>query len=432
MKTGEESDNYQLFTALRKRKNKLAKMKNTDSVWREDFSHMSQKAFANLQSRVTVWLEEWLVFYDASKNKFQQNVQLIEGYNKRGLYQLADQLYYKTLKQLERDESVEHDCTLTALHKAQYFSDNPIKHIKGAALLEDVVQSYARWHSKQASLYLAELHNWGDIQHVTFQEEKELYNQIISIEHLSPAYSHVVNLVREKEPNYLLQLISEIESNKIKEGTTTYIIILNYCLVYYLRLFNQGKINDPQLLLKLYNLGMNTGSFFSNGKIPIVRFHNIVNAISTFVTKEECDQFIQQWSKQVSTKDLESSRKVALAISCLSYEKYTEIIPLLNGITHEDLRLKVIANAILAIALHEEGDEYHDILVNHIFNYKRQLKRHQLKISHKLFYAYYNLCDFIEKISIQNKSSIKTIDLSEYSYLMFRSWAHRKLKSLQT
>jgi len=431
MKTGQDSDNYILFKSLQKRKLKLADMNNADKIWREEFSHMSQKVFANLQSRITNWLEEWIVFYDAQKNVHLQKVRLIESYNKRGLYQLAVQVYSKTLKQIDHDESAEHDHIIASLHKAQYYSDNPIKHAKGAKLLEDVVHTFVQWHSKQSSLYLAELHNWGDIQHVEFSEEKELINQTIITEKLSPAFTSMVKLVSEKEPKYLLKLIEEIESGKIKAGTLTYIIFINYCLTYLLRLTNQGKMNDPELLLKLYTLGMNTGSFFSNGKIPMMRFHNIVNAISTCVTKNECDQFIQRWSDQVSTKDLIGSKKIALAVSSLNYQAYHEIIPLLIGLKHEDISEKLMAGSLLTLAFYEEGDQYYDTLLNHIFNYKRQIKRNRTSISHKLFHAYLNLCDFIEKIVSQNKSLIKDMELSDYPYIMYRSWAKRKLQILQ-
>lgn len=430
MKTGKESDNFQVFEALQKRKVKLVEMKNANQIHQVEFGHMSQKAFANLLSRLTTWLEEWLVMFDAQKNKWYQNLMLVEGYNKRGLYQLADQVYHKSLKQIEEDESVEHDRIIASLHKAQYYSDNPIKNEKGAALLEDVTHSYFSWHSKESSLYLSELYNWGDIQHVDFKYEKQICQQIILEDHYSPVFSSVVKLVSEKDPQYLLQLIEELESNKVKEGTLTYIILLNYCLTYYMRLCNQGKINDPPLLIQLYDLGMNTGSFFSNGKIPMRRFHNIVNAISTCVSKIDCDQFINRWANLVSTKDVESSRKIALALSCLNYEEYSDIIVLLQGITHVDLTSKLRANALLIPAFYEEGDEFYDVLLNHLFNYKRQLKRNQSKISHKLFHAYKNLCEFVEILASKQKANIKNIDLSNYSYLMYRTWANRTMQKL--
>jgi len=432
MKTGEESDNYLLFKALQKRKSKLAEMKNADKIWRDEFSHMSQKVFANLQSRIMNWLKEWIVFYDAQKNKYKQNVELIEGYNKRGLYQLADQVYTKTLKQLGDDESAEHDYIIASLHKAQYFSDNPIKHTIGATLLEDVVHSYFQWHSKQTSLYLAELYNWGDIQHVEFANEKEICDQIILQEKLSPAYQLVLKLVAQKDPRYLLELIKELESNKFEDGTITLIMLFNYCLVYYMRLYIEGNIDNPKLLLRLYETGMNNGSFFSNGKIPTRRFHNIVNAISICVPKEACDQFIQKWADRVSTTDLESSKKIALAISCLCYEKYSEMIELLRETHYEDITMKIKAGSLLSIALYEEGHKYYDSLHNHLFNFRRQLKRNQSKLSNKFYHASLNLIDFIEKLASQNKSIIKNIELVDYPYFMYRSWAKRKLQTYQT
>lgn len=432
MKTGEESDNYLLFKAFQKRKSKLTTMKNADKIWREEFGHMSQKAFANLQSRVMNWLEEWLVFYDAQKNKHKQNVELIEAYNKRGLYQLADQIYNKTLKQLEDDESAENDHIIASLHKVQYFSDNPIKNTIGVPLLEDVVHAHIQWQSKQTSLYLAELHNWGDIKHVEFAIEKELCKQIIIQEKLSPAYQLVIKLVAEKDPRYLIELIQELESEKFKEGTNTLIMLFNYCLIYYMRLYNKGKIDNPKLFLKLYNTGMINGSFFSNGKIPTRRFHNIVNAISLYVPKKQCDQFIEKWSDQVSTIDLESSKNIALAISCMCYEKYSEMIELLRGTYYEDVTMKIKAGSLLNIALYEEGDEYYDSLHNHLFNFKRQLKRNQSKLSEKFYHASLNLIDFIEKLISQNKSITNKIELVDYPYLMYRSWAKRKLKILKS
>jgi len=90
-----------------------------------------------------------------------------------------------------------------------------------------------------------------------------------------------------------------------------------------------------------------------------------------------------------------------------------------------------MAGSLLTLAFYEEGDQYYDTLLNHIFNYKRQIKRNKTSISYKLFHAYLNLCDFIEKIASQNKSLIKDIELSDYPYIMYRSWAKRKLQILQ-
>jgi len=432
MKTGEGSDNYKLFKALQKQKGRLGDIQLSDKIWRKEFSQMNQKSFANLLSRVTLWFEEWLVFYDAQKQPDQQMVRLVEAYNKRGLFELADQVYNKALKQIDDDESLQRDHNLVALHKAQYYSDNPIKIAKGAALLEDVAHSYFQWHSKQSAIFTAELYNWGDIQHVEFKKEKEIFSQITLNEKLSPAYQLVVKLVSKKEPRYLLQLIKEIESGKIKEGTQTYVILLNYCLAYYMRLCSQGKIDDPKQLMKLYETGMKTGAFCSNGKLPEKRFHNIVNAISTCVPKDQCDQFIDRWANFVNSNDPESSKKIALAFACLNYEEYSEIISLLRGLTYEELITKLSTNALLNIAFLEEGQEYYDSLLNQLFNYKRQVKRNRSNISNKLFHAHLNLCDFIEKIATPNKSLHKSIDLADYSYLMFRTWAKRKLKLLQT
>lgn len=428
MKTGEESDNYHLFKTFQKRKSKLADMKNADQIWQGEFSQMSQKSFANLMSRVTGWLEEWLVFFDAQKHNYQQQVELVEAYNKRGLYTLADKVYHKILKEMnaEEKESIERDSALASLYKAQYYSDNPIKYALGTELLEYVVHSYTNYSNKQSAIYLAELFNWGEIKHVDFITEKKRIDHSINRNELPLAYSLLLELVSKKEATYLYQLTDEIFNNNIQQESIIHMLVIMYSINYYLKLFNKGSIDDPELLIRLYNYAMKTGALFTNGKIPIVRFHNTVNAISTCVPQKDCDAFIEMWADRVSAADIESSKRVALALSHFYYENYSKIVPLLQGIHYEDVYVKIRSNSLLLIAYYEEGEAYDDVLINHIFNLRRQLKRLKAKLSLRTFHAHYNLCDFVEKLAEISWRKEGQLDHTTYPYLFFRNWAKTK------
>jgi len=167
MHTVVDSDNYRLFEYFQKRKGRLDLLPETSEINDKYFSDMSQKSMLNVLSRLFIWVEEWMVYSNMINDKRESNLQLIKLYNRRGLFDLADQKTNHLTKSLlkENKVSLEKSRISTQILYNQYYSDNPSK-IKNN-ILSQLASQLLKSQADQKLLIYNELLNMNSQTHIS-------------------------------------------------------------------------------------------------------------------------------------------------------------------------------------------------------------------------------------------------------------------------
>lgn len=425
-----DSDNYRIFQALQKTLSKSQDTFDLSILKKKHFPQMSDKGFSNMLSRVNVLVEDWMVSSDVLHDPYKKDLQLIRSYNQRGLYKRANQLYQKIEKQWTAETlwDLETNQALAALYHLQYYSDNPIKYKEGVGLLDKLVKSYVNQLVDQCGLYQVEMFNWGHIQSHDFLQE---INMIKELRPLFPATPNAVLLdlllrvVEHEDTDALTELIELLYQNKWVMSGQLHVLMTSYCRVYAVRLYKAGKF-DLDSIYTLYDYCFETRVLLTQGKMPEIRFMNIISTIGASKTIDVLFAFVDKWVNEVDTPDPIQLANLAKAEVYVHQGVYNEIIPLIRELSIKEISLRTKAMCIECIALFKADDPDETILMNKIHNSKRFLRRHKSSFSNTFYEACWNLVTIISLL-VKTRYNHLTIDISKYKHLLHRRWVTNQL-----
>lgn len=425
----EESDHFKLFDKISKKQKEVDASFDLAKIKAKNFSKYNNKAFGSLQSRLYKEVCEWLAIEQFKQRKYTQELSLLKAFNNRGLYKDADSVAKKldriiyAIPELDLEKTV----AVQKMYHYQYYSDNPIKYREGTNLLSEIINSSLLYFKRQSILYLTETFNWGEITNADYDSEKELLKKLIKIipsDEIELLYLN--HLVEKQDLASLKMLKASLLSGSFVAGSELHTLITMYLIRYSLELWISGKLNDENIILDLYEYGLNTEVLMKSGKIPLVRFYNILGTLGNIKDFNWTSRFIKKWITHVNTNSIGSTTALANAYNSFYHQKFDKIIDYLNNVHFEYEGQKVRALGLQSIALFEAGDRHYDVLIVHLENFKRSLKRNKNKISSKLFLRHWNLLDFIDCLLKSNvKKSI--IDIGAYHDLIYRDWCKMKL-----
>lgn len=428
LKTGKDTEYYLLFAEIQKRKEALVENDVLSTIQTKTFKGKSDKLFSNMLSQLYAWTEEWLIQNQLYKDKYLPDLILLKSLNRRGLFNLADQTAKKLEKKILTSNRLDlnKSAALTELYHQQYYSDNPIKYKEGSQILNKLQSSYLSQIKEESLLYLCEFENWGRLKNIDYSSIIKTFSAIENIcpgSKESELLDQLLHLIKKPEFDKLKALKQKLFIPIVDQHSDLHVILTMYLFAMAIQLLKQGKLDDKHLLFDLYEYGFTTRVLMNSGKIPELRFSNMVNILSNMQSEEETEKLILKWYPNVNTKNLEAIRDLALAQNKIYHNSFKGIIPLLMK-QDFDYQEKIRALGMLAIAYFEEGD--HEVLYNHLENLERNLRRNKDKFTKAFYLSYKNFVKILQIIS-GHKQMNKAINISDYPHLIFRSWIQEKL-----
>ncbi len=429
------SDNYQLLDHLFSVRNSLSDLKDIESIKKPLFDRMTSKSFSNLMSRVYIWFEEWLIWHENKKISLRQDVQLVRILNRKGNFNLADKVYNRLEKKLltRKELDLETNKLLYELHHYHYFSDNRVKYRRKEEILETLVHYYNLQIKEQTLLYIAELYNWGGIQNHDYSTEIALLEPIVEMaanSKTSEVIQLIVALVRDMDPQALLLLKTIIESGQLVKNSELHILATLYMVTFSLRLWNNNKISDPKIVFEAYDFGLESGVLLNTGKIPFIRFMNLVTTLGFIKTSEKTYAFIDKWKHIVEGEEEGVIGSIGYALLKFFEQKYDEIIPLLVGIRCESDHGRLRSTSLELIGLYVDRKNNYSFLFNRIHNFKRVLKTYGSKQSNQTYRSMLNFATILELLAKRDFARIY-INIDNYSPLLYKRWLEKEVKADQ-
>ncbi len=421
--TTEHSEYYRLLTTISNLKN----LNDFDSeAFREKhFQEIKPKNFLNMMSRVLEWVEDWLVYRLLDKNKDQKKLYIIKAYNDRGLYKHADTHAEKIEHKLKNQKGLDAETNkhLQQLMHIQYYSNNPIKYKIGYEMLTDLIQYQRRSYKEYALTYMLELNNRSELSGFDFEKLQTETNETISHIEESPASEALkiaLQLFKKTNTESVHSLYNILVSRKIENNTEFHLLLYSYLWRYARIKWSEGLIEDKSLLMKLIEYGITSGVYSINGKVQVYQFNNLVTRLCQFQNRKDVNTFIDTWIDKVNTDDKKSCSNHAKAITSFYSEDYISLLENLKHVKYKHLITKLTGYSLTIIALY--STEESSLLQDHIYNFKRLLKRNIKKINSVAYQRHQNLLKVIELLLKRKYNKSIVINLDDYKPLFYKSW----------
>ncbi len=432
VKTSAESDLFGVFLFFKAQKETLHQLSETEDVVHRFFPHLTTKVFQNHMSTLFAYTESWLAIREMLTKKYESDLLLLEAYNRRGAYKLANQTYEALSSRLNLEKK--HDIAIEmSRHRAliaQYFSNNPIKNEAGGRLYEQLVESGLKSVKEQVLIWLTELYNFGAVTEYDYSALIQTLHSLIPLlpeSQLSQDLEKLVCLFSDNDITAFESLLGSLKSNMYREGEFTHTLITLYLIVKGNTLHSMGRLHNVAAIAELYNIAMESGVLMEKGRISMVRFTNMISALSAIESYGWVEQFITRWIGNVITTDLKASTNLAHALNCFYHEKYKDVIRYTTQTSYGSPDQKLRALTLHVIALFVLRFEDYESFKTQLKNFSLSLQRQKKSLNKKQYFSYYNLVDFLKKMDLSDRKTVN-INLSNYNYLVYRTWCEKMLQ----
>lgn len=434
MYTRLESDNFDLFNLLREKISTLNTNEDIKLLHKTHFPQMTSKTFFNMMSRLTKWVEDWMVYEDI-RNSDQRDIRLIRLYNSRGLYKESNAVANKAIKAQKNKPGLSMIATenLAKIYYYQYFSNNPIKYHQPKLL--NLMTKTTLETLKDKTMLLNNQHIFSTTLRMnkpsndTFKLKKII--RLLPSTDKTKLLTSIENLLHNYDFKSLLEIKNDLENNKILHKSDLHIITTMYVYNSSPTLWAKNKFNNTQIIEDILNYAIESGVVLSDEKINPTLWHTMISIISTVRSYDESKSFINKWHTKVATRDFKSLHTLSMAQCCFHHEKYEKIRDYIYSIESIESEHKNRASSLIVISLFKERKKNYKLFIDFAHNFLRQLKRSKHKITNESYNGYANFTRSLLSIAQASFKESK-IMIEDSRYIMYRSWLRKEIKKADT
>ena len=434
MYTRESSDNFELFTLLRKDIDHLNTNEEVKQLHQEHFPQMTSKTYSNMMSRLTVWVEDWMVYEDMRKSD-DKDIRLIRLYNSRGLYKESNAVARKAIKTAKNKPglSLMASKNLAQIYYYQYFSNNPIKY-QQINLIDKMISTHLQNFRNTAMV----LKNQSIFSKVATPVDKNLYEDSLQIiinllpkSSVTELLTSIQTLLTKDNYQSLLFIKGKLENTEILPNSDLHVITTMYALNSTQSLWAKNKFKDSQVVLDILNYAINSRVILSNEKIAPFLWQYMLTIIGTTKDYNKSKEFIDKWHKQVYTKDYTILKSLSMAEICFHQEKFEEIREHIYKMEIIEPEQKERANSLIVISLYHNRNKNYKLFVDFANNLLRQLKRAKRKLPIPTYEGYVNLTLTLLSLAKSSFSESQSM-IDDSKHIMYRTWLRKEIKKAGT
>ena len=427
-KARRNSDIFHCYEILFKKKNQLLKGGIDDQIREKHFPQMSEKVFSNLLSRLFKWFEDWFALHLISSEKFAAELALMRGYNQRGLFKLATQVYKRIDKDLNKVSEFDPEIAKArseVLHN-MYFSNNPLK--KEPQIFDNSIQSFLLHTKEKAYSYLLEIENKSRIKKRETEIEKELLGSLISmpqVSALTKVFQTNLQIFRDDDLSALKNLKETLSGDSIDKRSDLFLVLSYYLRINTIRLFHQGLIPDKDFFLDVFYLNLEAINKNPNQVLTQFQLINAIDGIGGIVELKQTEAIIKKYVPKAKTENPDSLFALCTALNLFKHDSYEQIPVILRAIEYDHYELQLMGQAILIISLYMNQED--NQAMNSLENFKKQLKRNKSRIHVVPHLSFVNLCNIIGLLLKRRFNKDIQIDVSQFERIFFKSWVDKQL-----
>ncbi len=417
-----------LFNYLSKYKKKLdSRQLNIHNAHQNICPKKTRKHFRNIMSRLTKVLEDYLRWNWLFQHKQEYDLCLLKALNNRGLYHLFDLKASQLNTKLKKSSSTDiwAQLQILTISHISFFSNNPIKSIKGGQLLMSLSKSLIHFTGNLSSFYRGVLEYYGEITNTDFSDDLKRLEQISNNEHstdISATLNHLVLLNRNKVPQSFQYLYNRLTKEENKLSLEIRAAILTSLIHYAYEEYKSGSSNTANEILALNEYGITSGLLLVNQKINTTRFVNIVNAACACGRFDKAEEFIEQYNSLLEPGIRKETIQISSAQILFYQSDYSTVIDLLKDAYFHLFMHNMRVRWLLICAYFMEFRQEIEFMESMIRNYNGFIKTNKDKMSLSNFKASMNLSNVLRALLKDPSKDRLEKELNEADEIVFRFW----------
>ena len=414
-----------LYNEIRAKNRSSISVDRITQIKQQLFPEITPKSYTNLLSKLTLKLEEYLVFSTTLKDHNKYELTLLKSYTQRGLFKLFDKKAEALEEEIKSEKKIAlfDQLDLLQINHLRYFSDNPIKNKKGNEVLYDL-----------------------DLHHILFQKQYELllnstklhYNEVFKKE-----VPNVDTSVRKNKLSNILDDIYQYKNNPDEKlfdslfhkvtshqySIEIYSIVLGFLIHRLHRQVAAGHTKSVDRLLDLYEWGFDEGILLSNNHITENRFINVISTASATNKFERATSIIDRYGHLIEPSIREGTVQIAYAHITFYRGDYNALIEQLRDYPFNTFWQNLRRRWMLICAYYKVQGEYSEFMQSHISSFNKYFYSNKNKISKSGYEGSLNLGKVISRM--QNRKTKKDIYsfINSIDQLIYRKWVIKELQN---
>lgn len=349
----------------------------------------NEKKIGYAQTFLMTEIKKFLAYQDFSQNEIQPQISVVRSLRKKGLNRLFESDWKNVNELLEKQpiRNAEYHFYNYQLYNEQYEYTNSIsrKHPKGLQEASDELTNYfIAQKLKQGCDKLSHKSLINADYQKDFLDKVINYVEEINLENVPAIQIYYSSFKTQSEVNTnenYKKLKKLLKSNQNyfpkQELNYLYLATINYCI----KQINAGKGDFTKEALELYQEGLKTDIFLTNGFLDRFTYKNIVSAAILLKEFDWVKKFIYQYKDLLDSKWKEDTFNYSLALMYYSLPDYSKAMPLLQKAEFKDLFHILNARRML-LKMYFELKEF-DALDSFLDSFERYLNRHKALGYHK-------------------------------------------------
>lgn len=388
----------------------------------------SKQVFAKVITNLCKYIEQYMTWAEVESDVMMKDTLLLQALGKRGL---TKQFYkHKEKSKTKREELPKGLWQNYHAFMAEYllYYCNMTTDIKVSKVaLENSFLNLDKFNSVIYGYINVEMHNrtvllkedWSSL----LSTKKDVINYLNFPESI---FDNLIQLKYTKSKKYYNLLKVKLQNEQLSTN-------ISYTIIIHLTSYLNGSIvrgeNTLGLeLLNLYKYGIDKNILFPNGRIPILRYINILLLACGVKEFKWATIFVKTYSKLVG-KELESSAiNLGKAHIEFNLKKFENVIILLRDNKYRDFEFEIRAKWLILSSNYEINKLNFESVQYYVNSFIYYVKRNKHKTTSQGAISYLKSAKFLLQVAISNNPEQIFNNIKKESHLLYRKWLLEKIK----
>ena len=422
-----DSDYQSVINYIKKHKNRYDPSFMDNEYLRKKIKPKAKKEiFANVISKLCKHIERYLIWSEIESDRMTQDTLLLKALGKRGMSDFFHKHKEKSKISITKSpkglwNNYHEFMTEYLLYFCNMTSD--IKQSKIA--LKSAYESLKKFCGILNHYLILEMHNRNILVKEVWEDEISEFTNNYKIKHdFSEILDNLIEMKVSKTEESYKKLIRKVENENIsKEIRYTILIHLRSYLSF--RII-KGDLTVTPKLLDLQKYGLEKGILFPSGRIPVIRFTNILNTASSLKEYDWAIKFVTDWCHLVDNKNINETKTLGYAQIEFNKQNFEKVIDLLIELKFKNCEFELKAKWLLLCSNYEINIDNYSIIEYNINTFKYFLKRNKSNTTELTFLSYMNCAKYILQIAKKSEINKSIEKIKNEKNLFFRSWILKK------
>ncbi|MDF1694751.1 MAG: hypothetical protein P1U56_02915 [Saprospiraceae bacterium] len=424
----ENSDFQAVINYIKKHKSRIdAKKMDTEYLRKKIRPTYSKHVFSNVISGLCKHIEAYFRWSEMESDPMMKDTLLLQALGKRGL---TKQFFKQKEKAKERRSNLPiglwegyHEFMAEyLLYYCNMTSDSAMSKVS----LKNGFISLKEFQIKQWHYFIIEMNNRQLLLKEDWGKNLELFKKEYTFKHnLSDIFDHLIEMKNSKSEKSYLFLIEKIKGDEI--STNLKYTILIHLRSYLSHLIVKGRLDVTTNLLELQKFGLDEGILFPNGRIPLIRFTNILNTASSLKEYKWANDFVSKYSHLVINQNSNETKSLGFAQIEFSKKNYSEVINLLFGFKFKNIEFELRAKWLLLSSNYEINNDNYSVIESNVKAFRYFLNKNRLKITELSFLSYLNCSKLLIEIARHTDKDLIISKIKNEKNLIYRGWLLKKI-----